>query len=109
MSDAPAPPNRRNPWTHLLVACCAAFIFTVFLMVASAFNANGGAMTRLFDRHGILVLGIEVGVVLVVTIIVLTTERRETRRRLEERERQLLAEAETEAEQKRESEELESR
>jgi hypothetical protein len=109
MSDAPAPPNRRNPWTHLLVACCAAFIFTVFLMVASAFNPNGGAMARLFDRHGILVLGIEVGVVLVVTIIVLTTERRETRRRLEERERQLLAEAETEAEQKRESEELESR
>jgi hypothetical protein len=109
MSQAPAPPNRRNPWTHLLVGCCAAFIFTVFLMVASAFNAKGGALARLFDRHGILVLGIEVGVVLVVTTIVLTTERRETRRQIEKRERQLLAEAESEAEEKRESEELEPR
>ncbi len=109
MSEAPTPPNRRNPWTHLLVACCAAFIFTVFLMVASAFNANGGALARVFDRHGILVLGIEVGVVLAVTVIVLTTERRETRRQIEKRERQLLAEAETEAEEKRESEELEPR
>jgi hypothetical protein len=109
MSQAPTPPNRRNPWTHVLIACCAAFIFTVFLMVASAFNAKGGGLARLFDRHGIQVLGIEVGVILAVTIIVLATERRETRRQLAERERRLLAETETEAEEKRESEELEPR
>jgi hypothetical protein len=74
-------------------------------MVAAAFSGQGGALGRLFDRHGILVLGIEVGVILAVTIIVLTTERRETRRQIAERKRQLL----TEADEKRGSEELEPR
>lgn len=105
MSEPPAKKERRNPWTHVLVACCAAFIFTVFLMVATTFNGKAGALNRLFDQHGILVLAIEVAIVLVVTVIVLTTERRETRRQIEERERQLLAETE----EKRESEELEPR
>ena len=36
--------NRRNPWTHVLVACCAVFIFTVFLMVAAAFNRQAVAL-----------------------------------------------------------------
>jgi Na+/melibiose symporter-like transporter len=107
MSEPPDKKERRNPWTHVLVACCAAFIFTVFLMVASLFNGKAGALNRLFDRHGILVLGIEVGIVLAVAFIVLTTERRETRRQIEERERRLLAEAQ--AEEKRESEDLEPR
>jgi hypothetical protein len=105
MNEPPKKQERRNPWTHVLVGCCAAFIFTVFLMVATTFNGKHGALNRLFDQHGILVLGIEVGVTLAVTVIVLTTERRETRRQIEERERQLL----TEAEEKRESEELEQR
>jgi hypothetical protein len=105
MSEPSAKKERRNPWTHVLVGCCAAFIFTVFLMVATALNPKGAALGRLFDRHGILVLGVEVGVVLVVTGIVLATERRETRRQIAERERSLLAEAE----EKRPSEELEQR
>jgi hypothetical protein len=107
MSEPSAKKERRNPWTHVLVACCAAFIFTVFLMVATAFNAKGGALGPLFDKHGIMVLGIEVGVILAVTVIVLAIERRQTRRQIEERERLLLAE--TEREEKRESEELEPR
>lgn len=109
MSESSPQKERRNPWTHVLVGCCAAFIFTVFLMVATTFNGKAGALNRLFDQHGILVLAVEVGVILAVTFIVLATERRETRRQVEERERRLLAEAGTEAEEKRESEELEPR
>lgn len=90
MSDSQ---NRRNPWTHVLVASCAVFIFTVFLMVAAAFKGQAAALSRFFDRHGILVLGIEVGVILGLAAVVVAVERRETRRQIEERERSLLSSA----------------
>ena len=105
MSSPKASNDRRNPWTHVLVACCAAFILTVFLMVAAAFNRQAAGLTRFFDKHGLLVLGIEVGVTLFVAVIVMAVERRETRRKIEERERMLLAEQEELSE----SEELEPR
>jgi hypothetical protein len=85
--------NRRNPWTHVLVASCAVFIFTVFLMLAAAFNRNAAALSRFFDSHGLLVLGIEVGVILGLAIVVMAVERRETLQRIEERERSLLENA----------------
>ena len=105
MSSPKASNDRRNPWTHVLVACCAAFILTVFLMVAAAFNRQAAGLTRFFDKHGLLVLGIEVGATLFVAVIVMAVERRETRRQIEERERMLLAEQEELSE----SEELEPR
>jgi hypothetical protein len=105
MSPLKANDNRRNPWTHVLVACCAAFIFTVFLMVAAAFRGRGAPLSRFFDRHGLLVLGIEVAVILSVTLVVMVMERRETRRQLDERERLLLLDEEEKAP----SEELKSR
>jgi len=91
MSAPPANDNRRNPWTHVLVASCTVFIFTVFLMVAAAFNRQAATLSRFFDRRGMLILGIEVGVILGLAIIVMAVERRETRRRIEERERALLS------------------
>ena len=68
----------------------AAFILTVFLMVAAAFNQKAGGLARFFDRHGMLVLGVEVGVILGLAVLVLATERREIKRRLEERRRALV-------------------
>jgi len=82
--------NRPNPWTHVLVASCAVFIFTVFLMLSAAFNRKAAALTRFFDDHGLLVLGIEVGVILGLAIVVMAVERRHTLQRIEERERALL-------------------
>jgi hypothetical protein len=90
MSTTQPSENRRNPWTHVLVASCAAFIFTVFLMLAAAFNRNAAGLSRFFDSHGLLVLGIEVGVILGLAIIVMVVERRETLQRIAERERSLL-------------------
>jgi len=83
-------PRRRSRWTDLLLTICGVFVLTVFLMVASAFNPNAGVLARLFDRHGLTMLGVEVGAILVVAIIVLTVERRESRRLIREREAALL-------------------
>jgi hypothetical protein len=92
MSSPPPTESRRNPWTHVLVACCTVFIITVFLMVAAAFNRQAIGLARFFDRHGMLILGVEVGAVLALAVVVMAFERRETRRRIDERERALLVE-----------------
>jgi hypothetical protein len=55
-------------------------------------------LARLFDRHGVKILAVEVGAILVVAIIVLIVERRETSRRIRERETALLATGELEIE-----------
>jgi hypothetical protein len=90
MSSTEAPdqevPRRRSRWTDVLLTVCGVFVFTVFLMVATAFNPNAGVLARLFDRHGLTMLAVEVGAILVVAIIVLTVERRDSRRRIAERE-----------------------
>jgi uncharacterized integral membrane protein len=93
MSTTQPSENRRNPWTHVLVASCAVFIFTVFLMLAAAFNRNATALAHFFDSHGLLVLVIEVGVILGLAILVMAVERRQTLQRIEERERSLLESA----------------
>ena len=92
MSSPPTTESRRNPWTHVLVACCTVFIMTVFLMVAAAFNRQAVGLARFFDRHGMLILGVEVGAILALAVMVMAVERRETRRKIEERERALLEE-----------------
>jgi hypothetical protein len=84
------PPRRRSRWTDVLLTVCGVFMLTVLLMVATAFNRNAGLLARLFDRHGLTMLAVEVGAILVVAIIVLTVERRESRRRIREREDTLL-------------------
>jgi uncharacterized integral membrane protein len=92
MSSPPTTESRRNPWTHVLVACCTVFIVTVFLMVAAAFNRQAVGLARFFDRHGMLILGVEVVAILALAVVVMAVERRETRRQIEERERALLEE-----------------
>ncbi|HEX4071910.1 MAG TPA: hypothetical protein VHX68_12090 [Planctomycetaceae bacterium] len=92
MSSPQTIESRRNPWTHVLVACCTVFIMTVFLMVAAAFNRQAVGLARFFDRHGMLILGVEVGTILALAVIVMAVERKETRRKIEERERALLEE-----------------
>jgi hypothetical protein len=84
------PPSRRSRWTDALLTACGVFVFTVFLMLASAFSPNAGLLARFFDRHGMTMLAVEVGAILVLAIIVLTVERRESQRRLREREAALL-------------------
>jgi hypothetical protein len=83
-------PRRRSRWTDALLTVCGVFVLTVLLMLASALNPNAGLLARLFDRHGVTMLAVEVGAILVVAIIVLSVERRETRRRIREREAALL-------------------
>ena len=68
MSSPPTTDSRRNPWTHVLVACCTVFIVTVFLMVAAAFNPQAVALARFFDRHGMLILGVEVAAILALAV-----------------------------------------
>jgi hypothetical protein len=92
MTDHSTTKRRHNPLTHLFVACCTAFVLTVFLMVAAAFNPRGAALNGFFDRHGLMLLGVEVGVILGLAVVVMAVERRETRRQIEERERALLLE-----------------
>ncbi|HEV3303300.1 MAG TPA: hypothetical protein VG055_26845 [Planctomycetaceae bacterium] len=91
-------PRRRSRWTDALLTVCGVFVLTVLLMLASALNPNAGLLERLFDRHGVKILAVEVGAILVVAIIVLIVERRETSRRIREREAALLATGELEIE-----------
>jgi Na+/melibiose symporter-like transporter len=83
--------RRRNPWNHVFVATCAVFVFTVCLMVSAAFHPNAARLTQFFDRHGLFVLAIEVGVILGMAVVVMAFERRKTRREIAERERLLLS------------------
>jgi heme/copper-type cytochrome/quinol oxidase subunit 2 len=77
----------------VLLTVCGVFVLTVLLMLASALNPNAGLLARLFDRHGVTMLAVEVGAILVVAIIVLFVERKETRRRIGEREAALVESA----------------
>ncbi|HEV8071967.1 MAG TPA: hypothetical protein VGP76_29905 [Planctomycetaceae bacterium] len=86
-------PRRRSRWTDVLLTVCGVFVLTVLLMLASALNPNAGILARLFDRHGVTMLAVEVGAILVVAIIVLLVERRETRRRIGEHEAALVESA----------------
>jgi hypothetical protein len=86
-------PRRRSRWTDMLLTTCGLFVMTVFLMLTTALNPNGGLLGRFFDQHGVLMLGIEVVAILVAAIIVLFVERRASRRRLAEQEAELLASA----------------
>jgi hypothetical protein len=89
--------NRRSWWTDALLTVCGVFVLTVLLMLASVINPNAGLLARFFDRHGITLLAVEVGAILIVAIIVLTVERRESRR-IREREASLLATDQSESE-----------
>src|ERR1700730_3427486 len=71
-------PRRRSRWTDVLLTVCGVFVLTVLLMLASALNPNAGLLAQLFDRHGVKILAVEVGAILVVAIIVLFVERKET-------------------------------
>ena len=86
-------PRHRSRWTDALLTACGVFVITVFLMLASAFSPNAGLLARLFDRHGMTALAVEVGAIVVLAIIVLIVERQESRRRLAEREAALLQSA----------------
>jgi hypothetical protein len=90
-------PLRRSRWTDALLTVCGVFVITVFLMLASAFDRNGGLLARFFDRNGMAMLAVEVGAILVVAIIVLIVERRESSRRICEREAALLASGQVES------------
>jgi hypothetical protein len=99
MNSTADPPRRerRSRWTDLWLTVCGLFVLTVFLMLMTAFNGNAGLLARFFDRHGLAILGVEVGAILIVSIIVLRVERRESQRRFNEQQAALLAEAERSA------------
>jgi len=90
MNSDPPSKNRMNPWFRLVVLACAVFIFTIFLMLSAAFNARMGGATLFFNDHGMLLLGIEVGVILGLAVVAMSADRRQTLRELEEREAALL-------------------
>jgi hypothetical protein len=90
MNSASGSKNRTNPWFRLVVLSCAVFIFTIFLMLSAAFNARMGRATRFFNDHGMLLLGIEVGVILGLSVVAMSADRRHTLRELEVREAALL-------------------
>ncbi len=97
MNDPKSMPAKVNPWSRVLVAACAAFIFTVFLMVSTTFNRQAGALSRFFDEHGMKILAAEVGGILGLAAIALAVERRETQRRIEDREQSILRAIEEQA------------
>jgi heme/copper-type cytochrome/quinol oxidase subunit 1 len=86
----PQSPASKNPWTRLFAAVNVVFIITVLIMVVAGLTGKPVRMARLMDEHGLLIIGIEVGVILGVSVVMMGAERRATLRRLEEREVALL-------------------
>jgi hypothetical protein len=91
----PPPRTHRNPWTAVFAGVNGAFIITVLMMVITGLSGKPPRLAAFFDEHGLLVLGVEVGVILGVALVMMGAERRATIRRLEERERALLGSAPT--------------
>jgi hypothetical protein len=89
-APSPTPTRAGAIWSRLLVFSCTVFILTIFLMLSSAFNGRPAALARFFDRHGLTVLGAEVGVTLVLAFTMMANERRATLERLRECEKNLL-------------------
>jgi hypothetical protein len=89
MTQPPSPASK-NPWARLFAAVNGAFIVTVLIMVVAGLTGKPVGMARLMDEHGLLIIGIEVGVILGVSVVMMAAERRATLRRLEEREVALL-------------------
>jgi ABC-type Fe3+-siderophore transport system permease subunit len=87
------PRSHRNPWTLLFAAVNGAFIITVLMMVITGMTGKPPRLAAFFDVHGLLVLGVEVGVILGAALVMMGAERRATIRRLEEREAALLESA----------------
>ena len=65
----------------------------LFWMLATAFHARLGRLTRFFNDQGSLLLAIEVGVILALAAAAMTADRRQTLRALREREASLLESA----------------
>jgi hypothetical protein len=86
----PPPRTPRNLWTPLFAGVNGAFIITVLMMVITGLTGKPPRLAAFFDEHGLLLLGVEVGVILGVALVMMGAERRATIRRLEERERTLL-------------------
>lgn len=89
MTQPPSPASR-NPWTRLFAAVNVVFIITVLMMVIAGLTGKPPAVARLMDDHGLLIIGIEVGVILGVSLVMMGAERRATLRRIEEREAALF-------------------
>ena len=88
-SDTPSE-DRLNPWFRLVAAACAAFIVTILLMIAAAFNGRQAGMIRFFNDHGPLLLGVEVAGILGLAAMAMAVDRREALRRRQEHEQAIL-------------------
>jgi hypothetical protein len=95
MTTPKSPQKTLNVWFRLVILACAVFIFTIFVMLATALNGRLGALTRFFNDRGPLLLGIEVATILVLAVAAMAVDRRQTLRTIREREAALLASAES--------------
>lgn len=75
---------RETIFFRLLLIASVAFLLTVLMMVAATFSESGSPMSRLFDHHGLRILGIEVALVIGCGLAAMIADRRQTLKSLRE-------------------------
>jgi len=71
---------------RLLLLSSIVFLLTVLMMVAATFSSSSSPLARLFDRHGVRIIGGEVGVIMLAGLLAMIADRRQTLKKLEEAE-----------------------
>lgn len=69
---------------RLLLLSSIVFLLTVLMMVAATFSSSSSPLARLFDRHGVRIIGGEVGLIMVAGLLAMIADRRQTLSKLEE-------------------------
>lgn len=69
---------------RLLLLSSIVFLLTVLMMVAATFSSSSSPLARLFDRHGVRIIGGEVGLIMLAGLLAMIADRRQTLKKLEE-------------------------
>ena len=75
MNPEDTPPN---PLFRLVVVISAAFVLTVLMMIVTVFGSSESPVVRFFNDHGVMLIGIEVGLILLTGGAAMALDRRQT-------------------------------
>lgn len=71
----------RNPFFSLCAGLSIAFVITVFALVATMFGDPQSPVNRFLDSQGLLVIGVEVGGILISGLLAMALDRWQTLRK----------------------------
>ena len=82
--DSSHQPKPLNIFFRMVIAACGLFVLTIFIMIAMMLSDTKTSLTNFLDNHGGTVIGCEVLVIIVLSIIALKFDRSPILRNLDQ-------------------------